>query len=235
MRYKRDLIQTAGVKYGVIEGITDIATSPPDAASQKVVGDNIMLANRKIALNARKAGITIYAATITPFSSTAVGNPAREATMQRINKWIMRGGSGSLNGVIDFATVLENKTNSSYLATPYDSGDHVQPDPTGYQATADMVPLRMFQNITAATISSAASLPTSTAQSTTITTTTTPLSSTTTNDSTGLASIGNFQSSATLDDAQSTSTSSIFKSSIARSAFEGSTAENSGTYMTVRT
>ncbi|KAK6846260.1 hypothetical protein PG987_001448 [Apiospora arundinis] len=146
-RYKRDLLQASGVKYCLIfEGVNDIGGGSADSGTQQRIGDQLIAAFKQIASDAHKAGLRVFAATITPFGGNgqSYSNPTRDATRQRVNKWILGGGDGSFNATIDFAKFVANSGNPSTLATQYDSGDHLHLSPAGYQAIADAFPLEIF-------------------------------------------------------------------------------------------
>lgn len=121
-RYTRDAITQAGVKYIMIfEGVNDIGTAATDSASQTAVGDKLIAAFKQIAGDARKAGIRVFGATITPLG-TSYGNAGREATRQRVNKWILASG-GVYDAVVDFDGILRDPNNAANLASKYNSGD----------------------------------------------------------------------------------------------------------------
>ncbi|KAK8044495.1 hypothetical protein PG993_004519 [Apiospora rasikravindrae] len=147
-RYKRDLLGAAGVQYCLLfEGVNDIGSGSPDAGTQQRIGDQLIAAFKQIASDAHQAGLRgVFAATITPFGGNgqSYSNPAREATRQRVNKWILAGGDGSFNATVDFAKFVANSGNPGNLATQYDSGDHLHLNPAGYQAIADGFPLDIF-------------------------------------------------------------------------------------------
>ncbi|ETS73092.1 hypothetical protein PFICI_15267 [Pestalotiopsis fici W106-1] len=148
-RYKRDLLQTAGVKYAIIfEGVNDIGGGSADSSTQSRIGDQLISSFQQIASDAHKAGIIVFGATITPFGGNgqSYSNPTREATRQRVNNWILGGGNGSFDAAIDFAKVLADPGNPANLASQYDSGDHLHPNPKGYQAIADAFPLTIFNS-----------------------------------------------------------------------------------------
>ncbi|KAK9769683.1 putative SGNH hydrolase-type esterase domain-containing protein [Seiridium cardinale] len=134
-RYQRGLLQTAGIKYAIIlEGVNDI-------------GDQLISSFKQIATDAHKAGVKVFGATITPFGGNwqSYSNPTRDATRQRVNQSILGGGDGSLDGSIDFTKILVSSGNAATLASQYDSGDHLHPNPAGYQAIADTFPVNIFQ------------------------------------------------------------------------------------------
>jgi lysophospholipase L1-like esterase len=150
-RYKRDLLSMQGVKYVLIfEGVNDIGGASTDSSTQTRIGDQLISSFKQIASDAHKAGILVFGATITPFggSGQSYSNPTREATRQRVNKWILSGGDGSFDASIDFAKIVANSGNVADLASQYDSGDHLHPNPAGYQAIADAFPMDIFKATT---------------------------------------------------------------------------------------
>ncbi|KAI1813861.1 SGNH hydrolase-type esterase domain-containing protein [Poronia punctata] len=146
-RYKRDLLTTAGAKYCIIfEGVNDIGGNSPDSSTQTRIADGLKDAFTTIATDAEAAGITVFGATITPFSGDgqAYSDPTRDAARQDVNEWILAGGDGSFAATIDFAEYLADPSDPSILASEYDGGDHLHPNPAGYQAIADNFPLDIF-------------------------------------------------------------------------------------------
>lgn len=78
----------------IFEGVNDIGTANVDLDTQKLIGDRIISAYQQFATRLEAFEITLFAATITPFSAPAnftgqpYSNPERERTRQRVNKWI---------------------------------------------------------------------------------------------------------------------------------------------------
>lgn len=147
-RYKRDLLATAGAKYGLIfEGVNDIGSGAASSSTQSQISKGLQSAFKTIASEAKAAGITMFGATITPFGGNgqAYSNPTRDSARQTVNKWILAGGDGGFVATIDFAKILANPSNPSTLAPQYDGGDHLHPNPAGYQAIADQFPLSIFE------------------------------------------------------------------------------------------
>jgi lysophospholipase L1-like esterase len=149
-RYTRDSITQEGVKYVMIfEGVNDIGGAGADQSTQTRIGDSLISAFKQIAADAHKAGLLVFAATITPFSapgfSTAkqsYSSSVREATRQKVNTWIMT--SGTFDAVIDFDKIVHDPSAVSQLASKYNSGDYLHPNDAGYQAIADAFPLTIF-------------------------------------------------------------------------------------------
>lgn len=150
-RYTRDSITQQGVKYVMIfEGVNDIGGGGADQSTQTQIGNNLISAFKQIATDAHKAGLLVFAATITPFCapgfSTAkqsYSSSVREATRQKVNNWIMT--SGTFDAVIDFDKIVHDPSAVSQLASKYNSGDYLHPNDAGYQAIADAFPLTIFK------------------------------------------------------------------------------------------
>ncbi|GAB1314559.1 hypothetical protein MFIFM68171_04769 [Madurella fahalii] len=144
-RYRRDALETAGVKYVMIfEGVNDIGGGPTDGGSQTNLGNRLQQAFQQIARDCHAAGIKTIGATITQFSGSgqSYSNPTRDQTRVRVNQWILT--SGTFNATVDFATIVGDPNRPSQLASRYDGGDHLHPNVAGFQAMADGFPLEFF-------------------------------------------------------------------------------------------
>ncbi len=133
----------------IFEGVNDIGTGNTDAASQKVVGDILIAAFKQIVTRLQFGGITVFAATITPFSALgwnktieSYSNPERENTRQRVNKFIRE--SGIFDAVIDFDEMLRNETHPEQLQDALQGGDYLHLNSAGYKKMADEFPLDIF-------------------------------------------------------------------------------------------
>lgn len=151
-RIDRDVLAQPGVSYVMIfEGVNDIGTTATDTASQQVVGDRIIAAYKQILLRLHAFGIKVFGATITPFNAPN-GNVTlqqytdsnREATRQRINKWIRE--SDYFDEVIDFDAFLRNTSHPDQLADMYHTGDYLHPNVDGFKKLADEFPLHIFKH-----------------------------------------------------------------------------------------
>jgi lysophospholipase L1-like esterase len=65
------------------------------------------------------------------------GSPAVDEARQAVNAWIRT--ASSADAIVDFDQCLRDPARPSYLADPYDSGDHVHPSVAGYEAMAQCV------------------------------------------------------------------------------------------------
>lgn len=150
-RIDRDVLAQPGLSYVMIfEGVNDIGTTATDIASQQIVGDRIIAAYKQILLRVHAFDVPVFAATITPFSAPngnvtlqAYTDPNREATRQRVNKWIRE--SDYFDEVIDFDAILRNGSHPDQLADAFNTGDYLHPNVDGYKKMADDFPLNVFK------------------------------------------------------------------------------------------
>jgi lysophospholipase L1-like esterase len=153
-RFERDVLSQSGLAYVIVSfGINDIGTGWPGGINpdQEVTVDQIIQAYEQLIERAHARGVKIYGATLTPFEGSFVPgtpfplySPGNEMKRQQVNAWIRT--SGAFDGVIDFDCVLRDPDAPSRLLASYDSGDHVHPNDEGYQAMAEAIDLRLFQN-----------------------------------------------------------------------------------------
>jgi lysophospholipase L1-like esterase len=147
-RIERDVIAQSGVGYAMIyEGINDIGTAATTTEVQQVVGDRMIAAYKQIAMRIHAHGIPIFAATITPFMAPgplagSYSDPTREVTRQRVNEWIRT--SRVFDAVIDFDKIVRDPAIPAQLAPPYNTGDYLHLNVSGFQALANNFPLGLF-------------------------------------------------------------------------------------------
>ena len=68
-------------------------------------------------------------------------HPTREVTRQHINAWIRNQGAKFFDAVVDFDAVLRDPKDISFLASQYDSGDHLHPNERAFEALASYFPI----------------------------------------------------------------------------------------------
>ena len=147
-RFQRDVAAHAAVRAVILlEGVNDIGFSAHHdrgsaphtnvSAAQIIAGDELIIAL------AHADGLRIYGATITPFKGARYWTSAGEAKRQAVNDWILHG--NRFDGVIDFATVIQDPMDPQMLNPRYDSGDHLHPNAAGYAQMAAAVDLAMLQ------------------------------------------------------------------------------------------
>ncbi|KAK0383086.1 hypothetical protein NLU13_9000 [Sarocladium strictum] len=145
-RIDRDVISHSGVRRAIIyNGVNDIGVAGTDEASQEVIGSRIIQAYDQMILRLHRHGIAVYGATITPFTgpNQSYGHPNREATRQKVNKWIRE--SGKFDAVFDFDEVIRDPDQPDMLLSTYDSGDYLHPNPRGFKAMAESIDLTLFE------------------------------------------------------------------------------------------
>jgi lysophospholipase L1-like esterase len=141
-RIERDVLSHPSVGFVMIfEGVNDIGTSTAENAS--IVGDQLIQAYKQIVTRVHTNGLPIFAATITPFFGNVYFTPEHEAQRLRINDFIRN--SGLFDAVIDFDEAIRDPTDPQRINPPFDVGDGLHMNPTGYKALADAFDLSMFE------------------------------------------------------------------------------------------
>ncbi len=149
-RLDRDVLVQSGAAWVVVlEGINDIGIPGFIApfAGEQVSADEIIEGHKQIIARAHAQGLRIYGGTLTPFEGTVFPgyySAEGEAKRQAVNHWIRT--SGAYDAVIDFDAAVRDPTHPTQMLPAYDSGDHLHPNDAGYQAMANAVDLRLFQN-----------------------------------------------------------------------------------------
>jgi lysophospholipase L1-like esterase len=145
-RFDRDVLSTAGVGgLAVLIGINDIVYSPSSATipAADLIAGYVQLLER-----AHLHGLPVLGFTLSPFSGFVYYTPAREAVRQAVNAWMR---SALLFDVLaDIDLALRDPAMPQRLLPRYDSGDHVHPNDTGYQALAAAVPLSALAGLMSA-------------------------------------------------------------------------------------
>ncbi|MGN0181327.1 MAG: SGNH/GDSL hydrolase family protein [Candidatus Ornithomonoglobus sp.] len=138
-RFERDVLNQQGVKYMVLlEGINDIGKESAISANPSYA-EQIKAAYSDFIEKAHEKGIKVYGGTILPCGNyTTYYSETEEALREEINTWILSSESG-FDGVIDFASAMEDPSKPGYLNTTYDCGDGLHPNPTGYELMGTMV------------------------------------------------------------------------------------------------
>jgi lysophospholipase L1-like esterase len=111
--------------------------------------EDIIAGYRQLIARAHAHDMRILGATLTPFEDTFRGNPLfgyyneeKEAKRQAVNQWIRT--SGAFDGVIDFDAATRDPSNPKHIRADFDSGDHLHPQDTGYEAMADSIDLELL-------------------------------------------------------------------------------------------
>lgn len=149
-RFDRDVLAQTGVRWVIVfEGVNDLgglARSPGAAspAANSALVSRIVAAYQQIIVRAHAHGIRVIGATITPFAGSDYYHPgaAAEADRDAINAWIRT--LGHFDAVVDFAKAVEDPGDPERLLPADDCGDHLHPNPAGYEVLGDAVPLGLF-------------------------------------------------------------------------------------------
>jgi lysophospholipase L1-like esterase len=148
-RFDRDVLGQAGARWLIVfEAINDLGglthegeVSPADHAAMVA---RILFAYRQFIVRAHSAGIRVIGATITPDGGSFYNRPGsgNDADREAINAWIRM--PGHVDEVIDFDKAVRDPSQPDRLLPAYDCGDHLHPNPAGYRAMGESVPLALF-------------------------------------------------------------------------------------------
>lgn len=148
-RIDRDVIAQTGVRWAIVlEGVNDIGTAAADKESQMEVMDDLIDAYTQMVTRMHAQEVKVYGGTITPFGNNSYDDPEglRAGTRESLNGWIRE--SGVFDAVIDFDEAVRDPEDPGRLREEFDvgpqSGDGLHPNPLGYQAMADVIPLDLF-------------------------------------------------------------------------------------------
>ena len=150
-RLNRDVFAPSGVRAVILfEGTNDIGQpdTPVDPkfaaclARTHISADDLIADYKQIITQAHARHLKIFGATILPFQGFRGWTEKGEVVRRVANRWILE--SHAFDGVIDFASVLADSSNSARLAKQYDSGDHLHPNSAGHEAMARTIDLKLF-------------------------------------------------------------------------------------------
>jgi lysophospholipase L1-like esterase len=134
-RFTRDALQQPGVKWVVIsdDPINDLGNADPPA-------DQLIAGLQQIVGQAHAAGVQVVCSTLTPFKNAFYWSAQKETGRAAVNAWI-RGSSSGCDHLLDQDTATHDPSNVQMFLPAYDSGDHLHPNDTGYQAIANAADL----------------------------------------------------------------------------------------------
>lgn len=143
-RLDREVFATPGVTHVVVQlGLNDILTpgtcGPPGTTEAAITAGLAGVAER-----ARRHGLRVLVATVTPFGGAATVSPVFDASgsetvRQRVNRWIRSGHGTLFDAVVDFDRGLADPGTPATLRPEYDSGDHLHPNDAGAEVLAELV------------------------------------------------------------------------------------------------
>ncbi len=133
-RFDRDVLQRPGLRTVVLfEGTNDLAG---EVGAQEVFDGLVDMARR-----ARAAGVRTIIGTVTPRGSSALWTDAMEQQRVLLNQMLRDAVGLEFDALADFDTALANPLLPNLMATQYDSGDGLHPNPLGLQEIAATLPL----------------------------------------------------------------------------------------------
>ncbi len=144
-RFDRDVLSQAGVKYVIVlESINDIGSlHEPNRPNYKLTAQDLEQGLAQLVARAHEHGIRVYGATLTPYKGAGYFTDQGEQIREAVNDWIRS--SNAFDGVIDFDKATRDPANPLVFAAQYDSGDHLHPKDSGYDAMANAIDLTLFQ------------------------------------------------------------------------------------------
>lgn len=156
-RFDPDVLAVAGVRQVLVMIGTNDFGNPK--AGRAPSPDEMIVGYTQLIDRAHAAGLKIILGTIPPAEGAVVdglplageplsgidlmhGTPEARRARDAVNAWIRE--QPLSDGIVDFAACLEDPERPGYLASAYNSGDHLHPSPAGYAAMADCIDLDLF-------------------------------------------------------------------------------------------
>ena len=140
-RFDRDVLAQNGARYLILfEGINDINWQDP---SEDASADELIVGISQLVERAHAHGITVIAATLTPFAGADGYSEKAELVRVTLNNWYRT--AGVVDGIVDFEKAVRDPSKPTALNPTYDSGDHLHPNDAGYKALANTIDLSLFQ------------------------------------------------------------------------------------------
>ena len=149
-RFDRDVLAQTGVRYVlVLEGINDLGglarTTDTSRVEHADLVQRIIATYEQMVARAHAHNLFVIGCTILPDTGSAYYHPNTidEADRQAVNTWIKT--PGHFDDVIDFDQIARDPAQPNRLRPEFDSGDHLHPNPAGYAAMANSIPLSLFK------------------------------------------------------------------------------------------
>ena len=131
-RFDRDILMQNGVKKVIIfEGVNDIGAARN--GSSETVARQIIESIQGMVKKAKARKMKVYLGTITPFKGAGYYTHFHEAARLYVNDWI-RSQAKNVNGILDFAKLLQDPNDDRRMKREYASNDWLHPNSTGYKA-----------------------------------------------------------------------------------------------------
>jgi lysophospholipase L1-like esterase len=148
-RFDRDVLARAGVRWlMVLEGVNDLgglahANEAAPAADHAALVSRMLMAYAQVIERAHAHGIEAIGATLTPYGGSMYAHaPGFDQDRQAINAWIRA--PGHFDAVVDFDKAIADPAEPNRMLPADDCGDHLHPNPAGYKAMGEAVPVILF-------------------------------------------------------------------------------------------
>ncbi|MFD1545343.1 SGNH/GDSL hydrolase family protein [Nonomuraea guangzhouensis] len=144
-RFGRDVLDQPRVKTVIVlEGINDILLglqepTPCTTPATKVGAEDLITGYRQLIRAAHARGVRIIGGTLLPTKGYAYHSDEVERIRDAVNAWIRT--SGEFDAAVDFERAVADPADPDRIRPAFDSGDHLHPNPAGYQAMADALDL----------------------------------------------------------------------------------------------
>lgn len=146
-RLDRDVFAIPGVSHMIVsEGVNDIGIGGrtiDGSTYPMVTADELIAGYRQIIERAHEQGIKVIGATLPPFRDAFYFLEEKEVVRQAVNAWIRS--AGAFDGLVDFDRVLQDPAETSRLRAEFDTGDHLHPNMTAFQAMGNAIDLELFE------------------------------------------------------------------------------------------
>jgi lysophospholipase L1-like esterase len=140
-RYKRDLIDQAGVKWIILfEAVNDLG----GCRDGEQTANRIIDFYKQVIAEAHTKGIKVFGGTITPFKNNGYYSEDHEKGRNIINSWMRS--TDLLDGVIEFDHAVRNPQDTISMNPDFlFENDYLHPNAKGYEAMGGIVNLDLFR------------------------------------------------------------------------------------------
>ena len=146
-RFDRDVLAQPGVTHVIIMLGTNDLRNRWRKPEEEVTAPQMVAGLQQFAVRGRASGITVIAATLTPFENETflpgAWTPEREAIRQAVNDWLRK--TDVFDAIVDFDRALRDPGHPTRMLPIYDCGDHLHQSDLGYRAMGDAIDLALFQ------------------------------------------------------------------------------------------
>ena len=157
-RFDEDVLSLPNVKYMIVfEGVNDLGNrfgpqrTPPGGGGPggltldqpQITVEQMIAGYKQLISRAHAAGIKVIGSPIGPYMGAGYWSEEGEAARQRINDWIVNG--GTFDGVVRLDTAFADPAEPRQMREGYHFGDHLHGSPAGLKAVGDSIDLGLFR------------------------------------------------------------------------------------------